>query len=847
MVVTEPRRMAAWSLAQRVAEEMNSPLGETVGFRTGFERKDSVETSILFCTDGLELVREITDTKNKQKVLIIDEVHEWNLNIETLVAWSKKRVSEGWCTKVIIMSATLEKEDLAQYFGEDVYLLEVSGKVFPVSFEQRKEECFIPSICEMIQEGRNTLVFVPGKKEIENVIEELSHCDVKAIILPLHGELDSAEQKECFANYSIPKVVVATNVAQTSITIPDIDAVVDTGTEKRMEVHNGIQGLFLKDISKADYLQRKGRAGRTKEGKYILCSNTLFENREEFSTPEIQRGNLDQIVLRLAACGIDATELEFFHQPSIELLTRAKEILVGLGALTIDNKVTSIGYKMAKMPVSVQAARMIIEAEKYGVTEEAICIAAIHEIGSLLNRRKEKGLRVPSYSDFTDEDTSDYIAELDVWKMLEEMRYIHFKDLGINRKAYNQIKEYIRKLHNSLNGVIEVKSSDNKNSINKNSIRKACIAGMIEHVYKRTYEGYVNEDNITRNLDRNSCLNGWDRPDLLVGTPRIIEYKDSRWGDKRHMNLVSMATKVTIEDLKEVAPHLIRQEEIEPYYYSPLDEIRVTRNIYYKDILIESKIVSAPNHPDFAKLKYLEEQERIKEERLRKYRIQETISIDGKEFEVSNGYMETSIVIDKYTLYNTETKNVVLDNGTKVTIYYYPEDGSRVRRDNNIVALRNSIERDRIRKAWIEARSKLPEVKTSISSVMQHVDVLGEKKVTCGNGGYGDPIYGYGCLVLEKNSLHVELLEDEEKATENTRESIEFLYLKFIKENFSDKKFKFRKGIKGLSPKETKVKAEFDNEVREIAKGLEISNIEERLSYLEEVYSMLIEDLKIVA
>lgn len=292
---------------------METTLGETVGFRTALERKDSKNTSILYCTDGLELVRSLTDTKNKPKVLVIDEVHEWNSNIETLVGWSKKKIQEGWCTKVVIMSATLEKESLSEYFGEDVYSFDVPGRLYPVSFEQRSEESLIPAITEMASEGRNTLVFVPGKKEISEVIKKISSNNVKAKVFPLHGELDSEEQKKCFYSYSIPKVIVATNVAQTSITIPDIDAVVDTGKERRLETYNGIQGLFLRDTSKADCMQRKGRAGRTKEGKYILCSNTYFEEREEFSVPEIQRCLLEQTVLRLATIGIDAVEFPFFH------------------------------------------------------------------------------------------------------------------------------------------------------------------------------------------------------------------------------------------------------------------------------------------------------------------------------------------------------------------------------------------------------------------------------------------------------------------------------------------------------------------------------------------------------
>lgn len=830
VVVTEPRRMAAWSLAERVAEEMGSSLGEIVGFRTGFERKDSPSTSILYCTDGLELVRVLTDTDNKHKVLVIDEVHEWNINIETLIAWCNKKISEGWCTKVVIMSATLEKESLAQYFGKDVQVLEVPGKIFPVEFYQRDEDELISSIREMILEGRNTLVFVPGKKEISNVIEEISSLDIETVALPLHGELDSQEQKKCFETYSVPKVIVATNVAQTSITIPDIDAVVDTGIERRMEVHEGIQGLFLRHISKADCMQRKGRAGRTKEGKYILCSNSNFETRAEFSVPEIQRGILDQIVLRLANCGIDATELEFFHQPSEDSLIRAKETLISLGAITENNEVTTIGHKMAKMPVSVHSARMIIEAEKYGATEEVICIASILEIGGLLNRKT-------AYYCFTQEESSDLLAEFDVWNKLSGLKYIDFKELGVNKKSYFRIKEHIKKMHNALEKFVTIKSSTNRSAI-----KKACLAGMIDHVFKSEYDCYVNGDGNGKKLDNHSCLNGWNRPELLVGIPRTIEFKDG-WGWNRSLDLVTMATKVTIDELKEVAPQLVTQKDTDPYYSYYNDAIKVTRKTYFKNVLINETEEVIPNHPDYARLK--EEYDRIYNVTQRyETKKQQTVTIDGKVFSVSYDWREkASIVIDEETLYNTDVKSVKLDNGAQVEIYYNEQTTWSTKKSNNMVELRNMVENERIRNAWKEKRNDLPALKSTIKSALQHSANIGKQEVTCGNGGYGEPIYGFGCLALEKNSLHLELLEDENAAREKTQEAIEFLYGKFIKENFSEKRFKFKKGVKGLSPKEQKVKSEFDSEVHELLNGLDIDNIEERVSYLQELYDVVIEDL----
>lgn len=828
VVVTEPRRMAAWSLAERVAEEMETPLGETVGFRTALERNDSQNTSILYCTDGLELVRSLTDTKNKPKVLIIDEVHEWNSNIETLIGWSKKKIEEGWCTKVVIMSATLERESLEKYFGEDVYSLEVPGRLFPVSFEERSEMHLISAIAEMVSEKRNTLVFVPGKKEIAEVMEQLSSNNVKAKVLPLHGELDSEEQKKCFHSYSVPKVVVATNVAQTSITIPDIDAVVDTGKERRLETHDGIQGLFLRDTSKADCMQRKGRAGRTKEGKYILCSDTYFKDREEFSVPEIQRCLLDQTVLRLATIGIDAVEFPFFHQPKVEELVRAKETLINLGALKEDNTVTPIGYKMAKMPVGVQSARMIIEAERYGVTEEVIKIASIVEIGTLLSKDA-------SYDSFTRERESDLLAELDVWNALQEMGFIKFDEVGINKKTFFRIKEHIKRMHEALKGVVEITSSDDRKAI-----KMACMAGMINHVYKNTGYGYVNGDGVSRQLDRRSCLYG---PSLVVGKPRIIEFKD-RYGWKRTMDLVTIATKVTAEELKEIAPQFITEEETDCYYSSYEDAVKVTKVTYFKDIQIAEDTQTVPNHPDYAKLKA--EYEGSTRSTYYEDRRQKTIEIDGKPFEVEYSWGGASITVDKYTLYHSDTKRITLDDGTQVTLKYYG-DSWHGQNGNTMADLRNKVERARVKEAWDRAKRNLPELESfDISSVLKCIPTIGKQEITIGNGGYGEPIYGFGCITLQKNnSLKLELIEDEEKSAENTKEAIEFLYGKHIKENYPEKKFKFLKGVKGLSKKEQKVKEEFDSYVRELLEGLDITNIEERISDLEELYNVMIEDLKI--
>ena len=267
LVTTQPRRLAARTVAERVADEYDTPLGEIVGFRTAYERKDSDATRCLFVTDGLALVRELMG--RGPQVLVIDEVHEWNLNIEVLVAWAKHQMKRGVDFKVVLMSATLEAQRLSDYF-DGAPVIDVPGRTFPVEELAPSGSKLEDDVVKLLRQGRNVLVFQPGKREIEETVSYLQGLsDLNAEILPLHGGLTPDEQKKCFRSYGRPKCIVATNVAQTSITIPDIDGVVDSGLERRQELRDGVEGLYLGAISWADREQRKGRAGRTKSGVYI--------------------------------------------------------------------------------------------------------------------------------------------------------------------------------------------------------------------------------------------------------------------------------------------------------------------------------------------------------------------------------------------------------------------------------------------------------------------------------------------------------------------------------------------------------------------------------------------------
>lgn len=822
VIVTEPRIMAAKTLAKRVAEEMEVTLGQEVGYRTAFDKCSSPNSNILYCTDGLQLIRTIFSEDNKTKnVLVIDEVHEWNLNIETLVAWCKFMQGK-WNTKVVLMSATLDTDGLSEFFGNDVAVLNIPGNLYEVSMEQRHQISLIDTINENINCGKNILVFVPGKKEIADVIY---HLDIEnAMVLPLHGELDWEDQKKCFKHYPVSKVIVATNVAQTSITIPDIDVVVDTGEARISIAENGIQGLFLKSISRSDIMQRKGRAGRTKSGKYFLCSDIPMKYREEYSVPEIQRSILDRVVLQLATIGLDAEELEFFHQPDLSEIKLSKKALTDIGAFS-EKQVTAIGRKIVKMPVSVQVARMIVEAEKYGVTEQVITIASIIENGGLLSKEGK-------YNDFTSEYKSDLLAELDVWKSINQMKYIDFQKLGINKRTFFRVKENIQKLKEALAGIVELTHNNDREAI-----VKSCLYGLVSHIYVRDYDNmYYSEDGSEVRLDRKSCVSYC--PQIIVGIPKTIEFKDM-YGCTDTMDLVNFVSKIDVSTLIELVPNKVI-ETTSLRYSASEDAVEVTINRSFLRNEIDYEIIYDYFNPQYSELKAKYEEEMRNKNYSRKQRV---VMIDGKQFEVEyNSWEKRGIVyLDSETLFTTNVKELKLDSGEKV---HFALTSLYGRRETNIVALKNAVEMNRIKRLRDGMRKEYDVLKVNtITDAIANASRIGKVELTMNNGGYGDtPIFVYGYIELKKNKVTFRIGDDENVAKSNTLEALQYLFMKEIEKRYGENKFSHQKGKKKqiLTESEREVKEDFYSFVREVLANLTIENALENLEFLEEYYQEVI-------
>jgi len=561
VIVTQPRILAARNLSRRVREEWAERTGTdseyVIGYRTAHERDDSPNTHILYCTDGLQLVREITGVGIRDnQVLILDEVHEWNENMEVLIAWAKKRCQEDERFKVVIMSATIDTAPLAEFF-DTTAVITVPGRSYEV--KKRRGNDVIAEILEKLRTTTsNMLVFLPGKAEIQDVTEAIAKKAAAAgvPIIPLHSQLEATAQQAAFASYPKGKIILATNIAQTSVTIDDIDVVIDSGLQRQSEVRNGVEGLFITQTSQADCLQRAGRAGRTKAGEYILAQyDTLpcldFEDRPPYGTPEILRKHIDRLTLRLANVGMDIEQLDFYHDPSMRAIKRAKSTLIALGAMTYGGMVTDIGHMMEQYPVESSYARMLVESKLYShqVQTKLTAIIAIQEIGGIV----KGGTRYTGWQKYTRQRKSDLLAQYDVFLALANIDPEMYEDLGIIAKNVTKAREVMERLNHDLADIELVDAmltpiTDGEQT----ELMRSIVAGQIDQLWAVDELGNATHitSNTTRELSSSSVVK---HPVLVAGTPFDLEVP-TRDGKLQTMHLVQGITSVNTEWLIDLAP-----------------------------------------------------------------------------------------------------------------------------------------------------------------------------------------------------------------------------------------------------------------------------------------------------
>src|SRR3954452_10278864 len=454
---TQPRRLAARTVAERIAEELDVPLGAAVGYAVRFNDRSGEDTLLRLMTDGL-LLAEIQHDRllRRYDTIIVDEAHERSLNIDFLLGYLKRILPRRPDLKLIVTSATIDPERFAAHFG-GAPIVEVSGRTYPVDVRYREPDedtdqtdAIGDAVEELLREKPgDILVFLSGEREIRDTADALEgRLRSNIEILPLFARQSTAAQQRVWKPHANRRVVLATNVAETSLTVPGIRYVVDPGFARisRYSARLKVQRLPIEPISQASADQRKGRCGRVAEGICIrLYAEDDFDERARFTEPEILRTSLAAVILQMAAIDLGAVEdFPFLDPPDRRQVRDGIALLQELGALEESGRrLTPLGRRLAQLPVDPRMGRMVLEAEELGCTDEAIVIAAALSIQDPRERPAEQQAQADqSHARFADPG-SDFLSYLNLWRHLRDRQ----RELSANqfRKGIkSEIINYLR-------------------------------------------------------------------------------------------------------------------------------------------------------------------------------------------------------------------------------------------------------------------------------------------------------------------------------------------------------------------------------------------------------------------
>ena len=587
---TQPRRIAARSVAERIAEELDRPLGSTVGYKVRFTDQVSDETMVKVMTDGI-LLAEIQNDRmlRRYDTLIIDEAHERSLNIDFILGYLRELLPKRPDLKVIITSATIETQRFAEHFagpsGKPAPVIEVSGRTYPVEVryrplvqtgEDETEEPMdqVDGIAEAVDElGRagdgDILVFLSGEREIRDTADALGKRNLRGTeIVPLYGRLSAAEQHKVFERHSQRRVVLATNVAETSLTVPGIRYVIDPGTARISRYSNRlkVQRLPIEPVSQASANQRKGRCGRVADGICIrLYSEEDFESRPEFTEPEILRTNLASVILQMTNLGLgDLAKFPFIDPPDRRNITDGVKLLEELGALD-ERRLTPLGRQLAQLPVDPRLARMVIEADKQECVAEVMVIAAALSIQDPRERPNDKQQQADEkHARFTDKE-SDFFSYLNLWRYLRERQqelsgnqfrrlcraeFLNYLRVREWQDIYAQLRQVARTLGLSLN-------EDREDVAEGQHVHTALLAGLLSHIGLKEADKreYLGARGAKFAIFPGSALfkkqPRWVMSAELVETSRL-------WG--------RVNARIEPEWAEKLAPHLVKHSYSEPHW-----------------------------------------------------------------------------------------------------------------------------------------------------------------------------------------------------------------------------------------------------------------------------------------
>ncbi len=606
---TQPRRIAARSIAERVSEELNDELGGLVGYKVRFNDQVSTKTAIKVMTDGILLAEMQHDRMlKKYSVIIIDEAHERSLNIDFLLGYLKQLLSKRPDLKVIVTSATIDTGRFAQHFsssdGTHAPIIEVSGRTFPVEIRYRPpedmdtgESLTIPeAIVEAVFELENEadgdiLVFGSGERDIREAADALGEAKLRDTeILPLYGRLSAAEQHRVFERKRRGirrRIVIATNVAETSLTVPGIRYVVDPGLARvsRYSNRTKVQRLPIEDVSQASANQRSGRCGRVAAGIAIrLYSEDNFDNRPEFTEPEITRTNLASVLLQMASLGLgDMERFPFVEPPELRNIRDGVALLEELDAVDPERQntkkwLTSIGRELARLPIDPRFGRMVIEGADTGCLREVMIITAAMSVQDPRERPSEKREEAAQFHDRFKEPGSDFLAWVRLWEYIETERRARSNSqfrkmckrefLNFNRiREWQDIYRQLERTAKSLNWKISSVSGKRSDHVDDPGSRLEMSSAGSDNVHMALLTGLLSQIGLKDSASNE--FTGGRNARFLIGRGSALSKKPPNWvmaGELVETNRLwcHSAARIQPEWAERAGEHLTKRSYDEP-------------------------------------------------------------------------------------------------------------------------------------------------------------------------------------------------------------------------------------------------------------------------------------------
>ncbi len=579
---TQPRRIAARATAARIAQELRTELGGAVGYKIRFTDKVGPRTYVKLMTDGILLAETQGDRDLSQyDTLIIDEAHERSLNIDFLLGYLRQLLPRRPDLKLVVTSATIDAERFSRHFamnGKPAPVIEVSGRLYPVEVRYRPvdtddderdlEQAIVDAVDELALAGPgDALVFLPGEREIREAAEALrKHHPSHTEILPLYARLSAAEQERVFKPHPGRRIVLATNVAETSLTVPGVRYVVDTGLArvKRYSYRNKVEQLRVEPVSQASAKQRAGRCGRVANGICIrLYAEEDHDARPAFTDPEVLRSSLASVILRMKSLALGEIEaFPFIDPPAPKAIQDGYALLAELGAVGDDHELTETGRQLARLPVDPRIGRMILAARSENALGEVLIIASALSVQDPRDRPLERAQAADEAHKRFDDDKSDFMAYLKLWKFFEEA-LAHRKS---GRKLHQACRDHFlslsrmrewRDIHAQLKELVaEMGWRFSEKPATYQQIHRALLAGLLGNVGMKTEEG---------NYLGARGIKFWIHPGSGVGKKAGRWLMSAEITETTRLYARSVAT-IDCDWLESIGAHLVKRHQYDPHW-----------------------------------------------------------------------------------------------------------------------------------------------------------------------------------------------------------------------------------------------------------------------------------------